>query len=202
MKAESQLVHINVDVQNDFCPGGSLAVPEGDRVVPFLNSRAQFVRANGGTVIHTRDWHPPVTSHFDGWPVHCVADTPGAAFHPDLDVQPSDIIITKGTEADENNYSGFEGHDAEGRTMAEVLRSLGKGHLLVTIGGLATDYCVKATVIDAVKASAEIPMRVYALTDGMRAVNVNPDDGANALDTMNDFGAILTSTELANRELA
>ncbi len=92
-----RLVTVGVDIQNDFCPGGSLAVPEGDQVIEPMNNVLRYTRESGGQVVLTRDWHPETTPHFDKWPVHCVAETEGAAFHPDLNVKESDIIINKGT---------------------------------------------------------------------------------------------------------
>ena len=188
----TRFVQINVDVQNDFCPGGSLGVQEGDQVVAPLNALARSVRAAGGMVIHTGDFHPPQTSHFDTWPVHCVVDTPGSDLHAALDVQPADPLIRKGTGANDDAYSGFDGQDAAGRSLAEVL---GPGPVTVFVGGLATDYCVKATVLDALKQPG---VTAYAVTDAMRAVNVQPGDGDAAIAQMVAAGARpITSAEAA-----
>lgn len=183
----SRFVQVNVDVQNDFCPGGRLGVPEGDAVVAPLNALAQAVRARGGTVVHTGDFHPGVTSHFDVWPVHCVAGTPGAELRADLDVQPGDPLIHKGTAPDENAYSAFDGRDAAGRSLADHLAgAVQGGPAAVFVGGLATDYCVRATVLDALNCPG---VTVYALTDAMRAVNLKPGDGDAALAEMIAAGA-------------
>jgi nicotinamidase/pyrazinamidase len=139
-----------VDVQNDFCPGGALAVPGGDRVIPILNSMSEQFAEVGLPVFASRDWHPPDTAHFKThggpWPVHCVADTPGAAFHPWLRLPPDTIVISKGQGRRDDGYSAFEGTTSDGRSLAEHLRDRGITHLFV--GGLATDYCVRASVRD------------------------------------------------------
>lgn len=193
----TRFVQVNVDVQNDFCPGGLLGVPDGDQVIAPLNALARAVRAAGGTVIHTGDVHPAQTSHFDHWPVHCVVDTPGSEWHAALDVQPGDPLIRKGTGPDEDAYSGFDGRDAGGRSLAEHLNTAPGQALSVFVGGLATDYCVKATVLDALKRSGAT---VYAVTDAMRAVNLRPGDGEAALAEMVAAGARpITSAEAIER---
>ena len=177
-----------VDVQNDFCPGGALPVPDGDRVVPVLNS---LLRQGGLLAVATRDWHPADHCSFAAqggpWPVHCVAGTPGAAFHPDLDLGRIEHIITnKATTRDEEAYSGFQGTD-----LAAFLR--GRGIKRIFVGGLATDYCVKATALDGRKDGLE----VYLLTDAIRAVNVQPGDGGRAVAEMRAAGVIpITSADL------
>ena len=182
-----------VDVQNDFCPGGALAVPEGDRVVPVLNA---LLRHRELLAIATRDWHPPDHSSFatqgGPWPVHCVAGTPGADFHPGLDRERIAHLVaigstvSKATARDQEAYSGFQGTD-----LAAYLRRHGIRRLF--IGGLATDYCVKATALDAHKEGFE----VFLLTDAIRAVNVQPGDGDRAIAEMQAAGVIpLKSTDL------
>ncbi len=170
-----------VDVQNDFCPGGALAVPNGDRVVPVLN---RLLRQGGVLAVATRDWHPAdhcsFTAQGGPWPVHCVAATPGAAFHPDLDLARIEHVITnKAATRDEEAYSGFQGTD-----LAGFLR--GRGIRRLIVGGLATDYCVKATALDARKAGFE----VFLLTDAIRAVDVQPGDGDRALAEMRAAGVL------------
>jgi nicotinamidase/pyrazinamidase len=183
---------ILVDVQNDFCPGGALAVAHGDEVVPPLNNLAdQFLR-RGEPVFRTRDWHPPKTKHFADyggtWPVHCVQDTKGAEFHPDLVDDIHIRTISKGM-GDEDSYSAFDGTD-----LALQLRRLGVEE--VWVGGLATDYCVKNTVLDALKEGIE----VKALEDAMRAVEINPGDGERAIEEMKTAGAeIVQSSSLEER---
>ena len=170
-----------VDVQNDFCPGGSLAVERGDEVVAPLNRLIREFLQRGDLVVKSRDWHPARTKHFAAyggtWPVHCVQNTRGAEFHPELLDDPRIQIISKGT-GDEDSYSAFDG-----TTLAEDLRR--EGVKEVWVGGLATDYCVKNTVLDALRAG----FRVRALTDAMRAVNLQPGDGPRALEEMRAAGA-------------
>lgn len=172
---------IVVDVQNDFCPGGSLAVERGDEVVAPLNRLIEEFLSRGEPVYKSRDWHPAATKHFQAhggtWPVHCVQGTRGAEFHPDLSDDPRVRVVSKGL-GDEDNYSAFDG-----TTLAEDLRR--EGVREVWVGGLATDYCVKNTVLDAVRAG----FKVRALPEAMRAVNLHPGDDARALQEMRAAGA-------------
>jgi nicotinamidase/pyrazinamidase len=187
-----------VDVQNDFCPGGALPVPEGDKVVPVLNRVAEQVAKAGGAVFASRDWHPPITRHFAAyggrWPVHCVQNTPGAEFHPDLRLPEGTIIISKGTSENDDGYSAFEGHTEEGRTLLDILRERGVRRLIV--GGLATDYCVRASAMDALKHGFE----VVVLTDAVRGVDVNPGDSERALEELRAAGAQLTTSQTILQE--
>lgn len=180
---------IIVDVQNDFCPGGALPVPDGDRVVAPLNAVIALVAAQGGPIIASRDWHPPQTAHFapfgGAWPVHCVQDTCGAAFHAGLQLPAGAIIVSKGTALDQDAYSAFEAFDPTGATLANLLRQAGVDKLLV--GGLATDYCVRATVLDALK----LGFAVTVLTDCIAGVDLQPGDSQQALDEMVKAGAEL-----------
>ena len=177
-----------------------MAVPNGNEVVPRLNDAIRTVKQLGGRAVFTRDWHPTQTNHFDIWPVHCVAGTDGAAFHPDLLVGKNDRIIGKGTQVDEAAYSGFQGTTTDGKTLETIIReALQADHqVILALGGLATDYCVKATVLDALALQRQLPdqqLQVIALTDAMKAVNLQPDDGANALQAMVDAGATLVTTD-------
>jgi nicotinamidase/pyrazinamidase len=178
---------IIVDLQNDFLPGGSLAVPQGDEVVPAMNAYIKAARNNKLPVFATRDWHPPHHSSFQEksgpWPPHCIAETEGAKFADDLELPPEAIIISKAEEMETDAYSGFEGTDLDAQ-----LKSLGVKRLL--IGGLATDYCVLNTVRDAIK----LGYTVLFLDDASRAVNVKPDDGEKAVNEMTDSGAITVNT--------
>jgi len=171
-----------VDVQNDFCPGGSLAVAEGNEVVKPLNKLMKEFLDRGEPVYKTRDWHPEKTKHFaiygGTWPIHCVQNTRGAEFHPDLLDDPRITVISKGFDERADGYSGFDGTQ-----LAQLLRDEGVNE--VWVGGLATDYCVKQTVIDGVHNG----FKVKALADAMRPVNVNPDDGKKAVDEMKAAGA-------------
>lgn len=178
---------IVVDVQNDFCPGGTLAVARGDEVVEPLNRLIAEFLARGELVVKSRDWHPPQTKHFTDyggtWPVHCVQNTRGAEFHPELSDDPRIQIISKGT-GDEDNYSAFDGTD-----LATLLRERGVEE--VWVGGLATDYCVKQTVLDARSEG----FRVTALADAMRAVNLNPGDDVKAIEEMRRAGAEIVTSD-------
>ncbi len=186
---------IVVDVQNDFCPGGSLAVERGDEVVAPLNRLIEEFLGRGEPVYKSRDWHPPTTKHFSAyggtWPVHCVQNTRGAEFHEDLLDDPRIHVVSKGT-GDEDSYSAFDS-----TTLAEDLRRRGVEE--VWVGGLATDYCVKNTVLDALREG----FRARALTDAMRAVNLRPGDGERAVEEMRAAGAeIVQSAGLGARGVA
>ena len=180
---------IVVDVQNDFAdPDGSLSVAGGAAVVPYINEQIRTALLSGATVVYTRDWHPETTPHFvkDGgiWPVHCVGDTWGSDFHPDLAV--SGPEIKKGTGG-EDGYSGFCVRDPEtGVTSRTGLEDLLR-HAEITdvvVVGLATDYCVKETALDA----ARLGFATTVLADGIRPVNLNPGDGARAIAVMATAG--------------
>ena len=178
---------IIIDVQNDFCPGGALPVPDGDRVVPVLNRYIEkFTRANL-PIFATRDWHPEKTKHFKAygglWPPHCIQNTEGAEFRADLVLPGDAVIVSAGTTFDEEGYSGFEGKDKNGTGLAELLRRSGVERIFV--GGLATDYCVKHTVLDGVKQG----FNVVLLEDAVRGVNLKPDDAERAIDEMVRAGA-------------
>ena len=178
-----------VDVQRDFCSGGALAVPGGDRVVPVLNRMLTHARLAGLPVYASRDWHPTVSSHFTTgggpWPVHCVAGTDGARFHRDLHLPEDARILGTGLEPDSDGYSAFDGHLDDGVSLAADLHRLGVAHLIV--GGLATDYCVRHSVLDAIQQG----WRVTLVTDAVAAVELTPGDGKRALAEMRDAGADL-----------
>ena len=176
-------VLVVVDMQNDFLPGGALGVPHGDEVVPVLNRYIErFVRRNL-PVFATRDWHPANHCSFrtqgGPWPKHCVINSYGSEFPPQLKLPPNTIIVSKPCVADRETYSAFEGTNFE-----KQLRSVGARRLF--IGGLATDYCVLNTVLGARQRGFE----VLLLRDAVRAVNVHPDDGSNAEQEMVARGAV------------
>lgn len=180
-----------VDVQNDFCPGGALAVKDGDKVVGPLNTMIRYARKNGWILAASRDWHPKETSHFDTWPAHCVQGSDGARFHKDLQRQGL-YTFSKGTKPNEDGYSAFDGTltaREDGTTLLEFLRFFRVTDLFV--GGLATDYCVKATVLDAIRHG----FKVTVLIDACRAVNRNPEDEQNAIAEMIAAGAITITTQ-------
>ncbi len=170
---------IVVDVQNDFCPGGALGVADGDAVVPVLNAYAAHFRAAGAPVFVSRDWHPERTKHFQSggglWPPHCVQGTPGAEFHPELALPDDVTIISKGGDPTEDAYSCFQGETEDGMPFAAALGERGVNRIFV--GGLATDYCVKATALDALKEGFE----VVVLEDASRAVDLKAGDGDRAM---------------------
>ena len=178
---------IVVDVQNDFCPGGALAVAEGDQVVAPLNKLIEEFLARGEPVFKSRDWHPQQTNHFaaqgGSWPVHCVQNTKGAEFRPDLIDDMHIRVVSKGL-GDTDCYSAFDETD-----LALQLHRLGVEE--VWVGGLATDYCVKSTVLDALKEG----FRVKALENAMRAVEVNPGDGERAIAEMRQQGAAIVRSD-------
>jgi len=174
-------VLVVVDVQNDFCPGGAVPVPEGDKVVPMLNEYVKKFRNAGAAIIFTRDWHPHDHSSFKSqggpWPPHCVQGSKGAEFHEALVLPPGAEVVSKADKRDEA-YSFFQGTDLA-REFHQ--RSLTK----MFVGGLATDYCVKETVLDGLKNGFE----VYHLDDASRGVNVQSNDAALALAEMVKRGA-------------
>lgn len=199
-----------VDIQNDFLPGGALAVPDGAAVIPIANQLMSCFP----TVIASQDWHPADhrsfasqhPGHHPGetvtlkgypqilWPVHCVQQTNGAAFSEDLNTDRIARVIPKGTDRDIDSYSAFfdNGHLKE-TGLHNYLQSLGVDAL--TVLGLATDYCVKYTVLDALNLS----YRVSVVVDGVRAVNLQPNDGSNCLMEMSAAGAtLIESTEVSH----
>ena len=183
-----------VDIQNDFAdPGGSLYVSGGEEVIPLANREIDRAREAGAQVFYTQDWHPPSTPHFekDGgiWPVHCVIDTWGAEFHPNLRVDGP--VVRKGSNG-EDGYSGFTMRDPmTGEKVPTGLAGMlgDAGITTIVICGLATDYCVKSTVLDA--RAHGYPITV--LEQGIRAVNLQPGDGDRAVEEMLAAGALLES---------
>lgn len=253
LETYDKVVAINVDIQNDFCPGGKLAVTDGDQVIEPMNTLNRWVRDQNGYVIFTRDWHPRETDHFKKWPVHCVQWTAGAAFPDELKLEYEDIIASKGQSNTDDGYSGWQanmlggrlyrmgdGRDMGAHTVHDAMKEMvgvyyGKRQrVAILVGGLATDYCNKETVLDALRANEEFqdtmeglyqadvsrrarlkndlidiyripktppvepisnPLGVFVLQDAMRAVNLQPSDGAKALAEMKAAGAVLTTTE-------
>lgn len=184
---------IIVDVQNDFCPGGALAVAEGDAVVPVLNDYALLFARKGAPIFASRDWHPPVTRHFRDyggiWPIHCVQDTFGAEFHPTLALPTTATVVSKGSDPSEDAYSAFQATTPDGLSLTAALRRLGVDRVFV--GGLATDYCVKATVLDALSQG----FAARLLVDASRGVNLQPHDAERAIEEMVRAGAEVTARE-------
>lgn len=202
MKAQALLL---VDIQNDFCAGGALAVPEGDSTVEVANAMMEWCRARAVSVAASQDWHPADHGSFasqhgaapysqgmlDGlaqtfWPDHCVQHSAGAQLHPLLHAEAIDAVFPKGESVNIDSYSAFfdNGHRQQ-TALHDWLQARGVSALIVL--GLATDYCVKFTVLDALK----LGYRVSVITDGCRGVNIAPQDSANAFMTMAAEGATL-----------
>jgi nicotinamidase/pyrazinamidase len=170
-----------VDFQNDFTPGGALAVPDGDAIAPKINELA--ASGDYDLVVATRDWHPADHGSFapnGPWPVHCVAGTMGAQLHPALDQTKVDVIVDKGQSPDTDGYSGFEGTDLE-----SLLRE--RGITQVTVVGLATDYCVKNTALDALRAGFQVTVD----SNAVRGVEVQAGDSERALAEVRAAGGVM-----------
>jgi nicotinamidase/pyrazinamidase len=202
---------ILVDLQNDFLPGGPLGVPEGDAVIPVANRLMSCC----DLTVATQDWHPADHGSFAAnqpgakpgqlgelgglpqvfWPAHCVQDTPGAALAADLDTDALDMVFPKGTDSQIDSYSGFfDNGRRRGTGLADYLRDQGVTDVYVM--GLATDYCVRATALDAV----ELGLRTHLITDGCRGVNLQPHDVRDAINAMEAAGiALVTSQQVAAR---
>ena len=175
---------IVVDLQNDFCPGGALPVPQGDQVVGVLNRWIRAAERVGAVIVISRDWHPPNHCSFETeggpWPVHCVQNTPGAEYHGDLHLPLCALYVDKARDPDRESYSGFSGTG-----LSQALRRSGVQRIF--IGGLALDYCVKTTALEGLAEGFE----VHLILPATRAVNVNPGDGTKALNEMRSAGAMI-----------
>ncbi len=168
---------IIVDVQRDFCPRGALPVPEGDEVIPPLNKYIDKFKKIGARIYATRDWHPSNHISFKEygglWPSHCIQESRGAEFHPNLKLPKRARIISKASNPLRESYSGFDGTELEEELKREGVKR-------VFIGGLATDYCVKNTVLDALKLGFETVL----LTDAIQGINARPEDSNIAIEEM------------------
>ncbi len=186
-----------VDVQHDFCPGGALPAQDGDDVVPVLNEYIDDFKRADHPIFASRDWHPEGSAHFQDrggpWPPHCIQGTSGAEFHRDLNLPDSAVIITKGDDPEEDEgYSAFEGKTPDGKTLLDSLKDAGIEEIY--IGGLATDYCVRASAMDAVKAG----LRTHLLLDAIRGVDVNPGDSERAIEELKRDGVhVATRAQVA-----
>jgi len=176
-----------VDVQNDFCPGGALPVAEGDSIIPVLNRYCALFVEKGLPVFMSRDWHPEITSHFKVfggiWSAHCVMGSKGAEFHPGMKLPDKAVIISKGMNPSKDDYSAFDGFDKYGKSFSEILRNLAVTKLFV--GGLATDYCVKESVLAALQHGISVTL----LEDAIRGVDIKPGNSATAIAEMKAAGA-------------
>ena len=184
-----------VDVQRDFCSGGALPVREGDEVVPRINRVVMAFERGRIPIFFTRDWHPRDHASFKGqggvWPPHCIQESVGAEFHPALRIPIRSNIISKGNDSKTEAYSGFQGTDLEAR-----LKKLGVGRVFLC--GLATDYCVKESAIDARHAG----FAVDVIQDCIGAVDAKPGDGKKAISDMRKAGARITSSPTVIRKMA
>ena len=175
-----------VDVQVDFCPGGALPIPDGDRVVPVLNSWIEAARKRGLPIYFSRDWHPARHMSFQDqgglWPPHCLQDSPGARLHPDLIVPAGAVLVTKGVRFDKDQNSAFDDTGLGAQLRRDGVRRL-------WVGGLALDVCVRATVLDALRAG----LAVAVIPDGTRPVD--PDAGARTCGEMREAGARIETTD-------
>lgn len=182
-----------VDVQLDFCPGGSLAVRHGADVVPVLNRYLAIFSQRSSPVFASRDWHPADSAHFQeyggSWPAHCVQDSPGAQFHPQLLLPKGTVVISKGTTRWDDGYSALQGLTENGTPFPMLLRHIAADRLFV--GGLATDYCVKESVLEALGEGFAVTL----LVDAVRPVELTPGDGERAIAEMLAAGATLATLE-------
>lgn len=182
-----------VDFQNDFCPGGTLAVKGAEKIVENLNRYIEIFSRKNLPIFASRDWHPADSKHFERfkgrWPVHCIQGTKGARFHPTLKLPSETIILSKGMDPDTDSYSAFDGLDAEKKAFDEILKSLGVRELY--IGGLATDYCVKASAVDALDKG----YKVNLLIDAIKGVDANTGDAIKAIEEMSSRGVKKTTIE-------
>ena len=176
-----------VDVQKDFCPGGSLAVPEGDTIIPAINRYIEIFQRQGIPVFASRDWHPPVTDHFKAygglWPPHCIQGTDGAQFHPLLRLPDGVVVISKGMDPHKDDYSTFHALSETGYYLDDHLK--GEGVERIYLCGLATDYCVRQSSLDALRTG----YRVTVLRDAVKGVDLTPGDSQRALEEIARAGA-------------
>ncbi len=176
-----------VDVQNDFCPGGALGVPEGDKIVPYINKYIKIFSKKKLLIFATRDWHPIKTKHFKDfggvWPVHCIQNTRGAQFYPKLRLPKETILLYKGIYPERDGYSAFEAENENGMSFLSLLKRLGVQEIYIS--GLAIDYCVKFSTSDALKQG----FKVKLLMDAVKGVNLRPNDSERAIKEMVKKGA-------------
>jgi len=186
-----------VDIQNDFCPGGALGVREGDQIIPVVNKYFELFIKKQLPVFVSRDWHPEETKHFresgGPWPPHCIQETGGAEFHPDLKVPDQAIIMSKGTNPELDGYSVFDAHDSENKPFIELLKEMGIEELYIS--GIATDYCVRTTSLDAL----ENGFKVYVLKDAIKGVD--DDDSKHAIDEIISKNGKLKTISDVSKEL-
>ena len=185
MKVQKAL--LVVDMQNDFCPGGALGIPEGDKIIPAVNKYLKIFSKKKIPVILTRDWHPIKTAHFRDfggvWPVHCIHNSKGASFHPNLKLPREPVFVYKGMDPEKDSYSAFQSEDEKGVGLPKLLKLLGVQEIY--IAGLATDYCVKFTTHDALKHG----FKVRILMDAIKGVDLKVGDSEKAIKGLIKEGA-------------
>jgi nicotinamidase/pyrazinamidase len=190
-RSPAQSALVVVDLQRDFCPGGALPAEDGERILPAVNRYLAAAAALGMPVYASRDWHPAVTTHFNThggpWPPHCVQGTMGARFHPGLALPANAIVVNKGEDPALHGYSAMDGHTPDGASFLADLRARGIDRLY--LAGIATDYCVKQTALDARQAG----LQATVLTDAIAGIDATPGDVTRAFEAMIDAGAELAS---------
>lgn len=176
-----------VDMQNDFCPGGALGIKDGDKIIPAINKYIKIFSEKKLPVFASRDWHPKKTQHFKEfggvWPRHCIQNSKGAEFHPKLKLPKEAILLYKGMDPEKESYSVFQAQEQNGMSFLNLLKIWGVEEIY--IGGLAADYCVKFSAIDALKER----FKVKLLVDAIRGVNLKPEDSESAIREMVGSGA-------------
>ncbi len=184
-KADALLI---TDVQIDFLPGGALPVPNGNQVIPILNDYIRIFKKSGLTIFATRDWHPPNHISFNTqggpWPPHCVQESQGARFHPDLRLPKDTIIISKAMDPAKESYSSFDNPDLSSSLSSKKIRR-------IFVGGFATDYCIVNTVLDGLK----LGFQTVVLLDAVRGIDVSPGDSEKAIAKMIASGSEQTTLE-------
>lgn len=188
-----------VDVQNDFCPKGALAVRQGDKIIPNINKYIEIFLQNKFPVFATRDWHPKKTFHFKKyggvWPIHCIKNTKGARFHPKLKLTNEAVLLYKGADPKKDSYSAFQARDENGIGLLKLLKVLKVREIYIV--GLATDYCVKFSALDALKKGFSVKI----LMDAIKGVNLRPGDSKDAVKVMVREGAKKITLKSIKNEL-
>ncbi|MBL7093602.1 isochorismatase family protein [candidate division KSB1 bacterium] len=194
---QTQKALLVVDIQNDFCPGGALGVREGDQIIPVVNEYVQLFLSKNLPVFVSRDWHPKKTKHFQEfggpWPIHCVRNTKGGKFHPDFRVPGNAIILSKGSDPQLDGYSVFEALDSNNNPFLEVLKKMSVNELYIS--GIATDYCVRFTALDALKNGFKLNILVDAIK------GVDKDDSERVLDEITSNNAKVKDYDCVKKEL-
>ncbi|MGB2600020.1 MAG: bifunctional nicotinamidase/pyrazinamidase [Candidatus Omnitrophota bacterium] len=188
-----------VDIQNDFCSGGALGIPEGEKVIPALNKYIRLFSKKDLPVFASRDWHPKKTGHFKKyggvWPPHCIQNTKGSAFHPKLKLPKKAIMLYKGMDPKKDSYSVFQALDENDTRFMKIMKNMGIKELY--IGGLATDYCVKWTAQDALRRD----FKVKVLTDAVKGVDLKAGDSERAIKRIVKRGAKKTTFKKTSKSM-